>query len=96
MWFVNATPRHPCRDYDDAPLRHRRAVTTVRQFRPFHERHPTLHEAAIAVGLLLFLAFGFGWDYALAGTGVLALLYLASATIVWAQTHREQRSNNNR
>lgn len=68
----------------------------MKRFRPFHERHPTLHEAAIAAGLLLFLAFGFGWDYALAGTVLLALLYVASAAILWAQTQRKQRSKNSR
>lgn len=68
----------------------------MKRFQPFHERHPTLHEAAIAVGLLLFLAFGFGWDYALAGIVLLALLYVASAAILWAQMQRKHRSKNSR
>jgi hypothetical protein len=68
----------------------------MKRFLPFHERHPTLHEAAIAGGLLLFFGFGFGWDYALAGTVFLALLYVASAAILLARTLREQRSKKSR
>ncbi len=70
-------------------------MATMKRFLPFHERHPTLLEAAIAVGTLLFLGFGFGWDYALAGAILLALLYVTSAAILWAQTLREKRSNKN-
>ncbi len=64
----------------------------MRHFRPFHERHPTLHEAAIAIGLLLFLAFGFGWDYAFAGAALLALLYATSAALLWARMPRKHHN----
>ncbi|MDH3671977.1 MAG: hypothetical protein OES46_12555 [Gammaproteobacteria bacterium] len=64
----------------------------MKRFLPFHERHPTLLEAAIAVGALLFLGFGFDWDYAIAGAIVLALVYVASAAILWVRALREERS----
>jgi hypothetical protein len=67
-------------------------MATMKRFLPFHERHPTLHEVAIAVGTVLFLGFGFGWDYALAGAILLALFYMAGAAIRWARTLREGRS----
>jgi hypothetical protein len=75
---------------------HPRTGATMKRFLPFHERHPTLHEAAIAVGLVLFLGFGFGWDYAFAGIVLLALLYVTSAAILWARTLRKHGSRNNR
>ncbi len=67
-------------------------MATMKRFLPFHERHPTLLEAAITVGALLFLGFGFGWEYALAGAILLALLYVASAAILWVRALREARS----
>ena len=54
-----------------------------------------LHEAAIAVGVLLFLGFGFGWEYALAGAILFALLYVTSAAILRARALREERSKKN-
>jgi hypothetical protein len=71
-------------------------MTIMKRLLPFHERHPTLHEAVVAVGLLLFLGFAYGWDYALAGAILLGLLYAASATILWARTRREPRNNKTR
>lgn len=64
----------------------------MKHFLPFHEKHPTLHEVAIVGAILLFLGFGFGWTYAFAGAVLLALLYLASAAILWTRILRERRS----
>lgn len=63
----------------------------MKQFLPFHEKHPTLHQVAIIAGLLLFLGFGFGWNYAFAGAVLLALLYLVSATVLWTRILRERQ-----
>lgn len=68
----------------------------MKRLLPFHEKHPTLHEAAIVAAVLLFLGFGFGWNYAFAGAVLLALLYLVSATILWARILRERRSRKTR
>jgi Kef-type K+ transport system membrane component KefB len=64
----------------------------VKQFLPFHEKHPTLHEVAIVATILLFLGFGFGWSYTLAAAVLLGLLYLLSAVILWTRMLREGRS----
>lgn len=64
----------------------------MKQFLPFHEKHPTLHEVAIVATILLFLGFGFGWNYAFTGAVLLALLYLVSATILWTRILRERRN----
>lgn len=64
----------------------------MKRLLPFHEKHPTLHEVAIVAAILLFLGFGFGWNYAFAGAVLLALLYVASATILWTRILRERRS----
>jgi Kef-type K+ transport system membrane component KefB len=64
----------------------------MKQFLPFHEKYPTLHEVAIVAGLLLFFGFGFGWNYAFAGAVLLALLYLVSATVLWTRILRERQN----
>ncbi len=71
-------------------------LAAMKRIAPFHEKHPTLHEAAIAVGLVLFLGFGFGWDYALAGIVLLTLLYAGSATVLWARTLGEKGGKKSR
>lgn len=89
MLCVSAIRRPRYRGYECAPPEH---VGPMKQFLPFHEKHPTLHEVAILAFLLLFLGFGFGWNYAFAGALLLALLYLGSAAILWIRILRERRS----
>lgn len=64
----------------------------MKQFLPFHEKHPTLHEIAIVAAILLFLGFGFGWSYTLAAAVLLGILYSISAATLWIKILRERRS----
>lgn len=63
----------------------------MKQFLPFHEKHPTLHEIAIVAAILLFLGFGFGWSYTLAAAVLLGILYSISAATLWIKILRERR-----
>jgi Kef-type K+ transport system membrane component KefB len=71
-------------------------VGLMKQYLPFHEKHPTLHEATIVAAILLFLGFGFGWSYTLAAAVLLGLLYLVSAAILWTRILRERRKDKTR
>ncbi len=55
-------------------------MAAMRRLLPFHERHPTLLEAAIVVGFLLFLAI------------VLVVIYSALAILLWIGGDRKHDS----